>query len=604
MLSASIRTTLTGLVAAAILASLPAAVHAQEPTTNNLRPGKSVLLFHNIDFVGVFGYAPGSPVRVEVVRAGHVVGAVTAAAVVTAEGPGLEVNHGPVGTARPGDCWENFTPDVRPRDKIVVTGDGGQDVVFVDDIEITRGAYSPSADELAADASLRADDVVIEGHARYADGTPIAISALDSAEVRGDAGKTRAAPNVPLVRLGMDGWRAIYRAPGYGIFRGTGDRFSLLAGDHAIGYGHAPVPPPPVAQLVEGVGSGGGPAPGCEHVPAAPASAVTTLSDHVVNIASGDLTVSGVADGGVQEVVVTLDAGPGGRGPLVVPVPGDRLAGAPAAQAWSVDVSREQLERLADGTLDVTAAFDGGAANTITIAKDVVAPAPIEATPAPGTYSERQFVTLTTGDSGDRIRYTRNGTAPTPASLEAGGSISVSTSQTLAALATDAVGNAGAVKAFAYTIQPAADAANGSAPSSPTAIGEAWSPEGPASLGGPAPATVTTSSSASQARLQSLVTPARVKRSKAAREGLRLVMRLGAGSEVVQIRVYRRTGSRRSLIYSILRAPGRRRLLRIGLRNGTLRRALRAGRYEIHVTPGTSRTQLGRTSTVRLQIVQ
>jgi hypothetical protein len=619
MLSTPIRTTLAGLAAAGILATVPTAVQAQESTVNNLRAGKSVLLFHNTDFVGVFGYAPGSPVRVEVVRAGHVVGAVSAPAVVTAEGPGLEVNHGPVGAAQPGDCWENFTPDVRPGDKIVVTGDGGQDVVFVDDIEITRGAYPPSAEELAADSSLQANDVVIEGHARYADGTPIPISALDSAEVRGDAGKTRAAPNVPLMRLGVDGWRAIYRAPGYGIFRGTGDRFSMLAGDHTIGYGHAPVPPPPVAQLVEGVGSGGGPALGCEHVPSAPASAATTLSDHVVNIASGDLTVSGVAAAGVQEVVATLDDGPGGRDPLVVPVPADRLGAGSnpsnpsnpsASQAWSVDISREQLESLADGDLSITAAFDGSAGpNTITIAKDVVAPAAIEATPAAGTYSERQFVLLGTGDPYDRIRYTRNGSVPTPASLEAGGSISVSSTQTITALATDAAGNTGAVTPFDYTIQAAPAGAGSSGGSGAGATGSGVAPGtstplgGTTPLGGAAVASVATPSAAPVARLRSLATPARVKRGKAAREGLRLVMRLGAGSEVVQIRVYRRVGATRRLIHSGFRVPGLKLSYRVALENRLLRRALTAGRYEIEVTPGQSRTQLGRTSVVRLQIV-
>jgi hypothetical protein len=606
MPNAPFRKTIVALTAVAALGATPAAAQAQDSAVNNVRAGKSVLLFHNTDFVGVFGYAPGSTVRVEVVRGGHVIGAASAPAVQTAAGPGLEVNHGPVGPAQPGDCWENFTPDVRPGDKIVVTGDDGQDVVYVDDIEITRGAYAPSAEELAADPLLQQDDVVVEGRARYADGAPIAVSALDSAEVRGDGGQTRAVPNVPIMRLGDpagDGWRAIYRAPGYGIFRGSGDRFSLLAGDHAIGYGHAPVPPPPVAQLVEGVGSGGGPALGCEASPSAPASAATTVSDHVVNLASGDLTVSGVAAAGVQEVVVTLDDGPAGRDPLVVPVPADRLGGgAPGAtsQSWSVDVSRAQLESLGDGTLSITAAFDGAAGpNTITLAKDVVAPAPIVATPGPDTYFERQFVTLTTGDAGDRIRFTRNGSAPTPASLQAGGAISVSTTQTITAQATDTAGNEGTVKEFPYTILPASPgatgAAGGSGAAAPAALG--------APLGGTAAASIARPGAA-PARLLSLTTTRRVKRSTAARDGIRLVMRLGPRCDIVRIRVYRRTGFGRKLITSGLRAPNASGLYRVRLQSKALRAALKVGRYEVQVTPGASRTQLGQTSTVRLQVVQ
>ena len=604
----TLKKTLVALTAAVTFGAAPAAAQAQEGV-DSVRPGKNLLLVHNTDFVGAFGYAAGSPVRVEVVRGGHVIGAASAPAAQTVDGPGLEVNHGPLGAAQPGDCWENYTPDVRPGDKIVVTGDGGQDVVYVDDIEITRGAYTPSAEEIDADPSLQATDVVIEGRARHAGGAPIALAALDSAEVRGDAGKTRAVPNVPLVRLGDpagDRWRAIYRAPGYGIFRGSGDRFSLLAGDHAIGYGHAPVPPLPVAQLVDGVGSGGGPALGCEASPAAPASAVTTLSDQVVNIASGDLTVSGVVAPGVLDVAVTLDDGPAGRDPLVLPVAADRMsphATGATSGSWSIDVARTQLQSLVDGTVSITAAFDGGAGpNTVTLRKDVVAPAAIVATPAPGTYAERQFVTLGTGDAGDTIRYTRDGTAPTPASLQAGGSISVSNSQTITAQATDAAGNVGAAKELAYSIEPVAPVApvapGGAGAAAPTASGALATT---APVGGPAVAAV--ASAAAPARLLSLVTTARVKRSAAARGGLRLVMRLGARSSVVQIRVYRRSARGRVLISSGLRAPATGGVYRVWLRHKALRGALKVGSYEVQVTPGPSRSELGRASTVRLRVV-
>jgi hypothetical protein len=80
-------------------------------------------------------------------------------------------------------------------------------------------------------------------------------------------------------------------------------------------------------------------------------------------------------------------------------------------------------------------------------------------------------------------------------------------------------------------------------------------------------------------------------------------MRLGERSGIVRIRVYRRTGSARRLVASGFRAPASVGLYRVQLRDRALRRALKAGRYEVEATPGTSRTQLGTPAIVQFRVV-
>ena len=77
----------------------------------------------------------------DVYRGPHKIASASGPAVDTPEGPGLEVNHGPDGVAVRGDCWEGATPDILPGDRIVVTGDGGTDEIFVDDIVIDQRSH-------------------------------------------------------------------------------------------------------------------------------------------------------------------------------------------------------------------------------------------------------------------------------------------------------------------------------------------------------------------------------------------------------------------------------------------------------------------------------
>ncbi|MBK9578879.1 MAG: chitobiase/beta-hexosaminidase C-terminal domain-containing protein [Fibrobacteres bacterium] len=57
-------------------------------------------------------------------------------------------------------------------------------------------------------------------------------------------------------------------------------------------------------------------------------------------------------------------------------------------------------------------------------------------TPAPGTYARSQVVSITTSTAGASLRYTFDGTTPTPNSELYTGSITVASSATIKVLAT------------------------------------------------------------------------------------------------------------------------------------------------------------------------
>jgi hypothetical protein len=136
----------------------------------------------------------------------------------------------------------------------------------------------------------------------------------------------------------------------------------------------------------------------------------------------------------------------------------------------------------------------------------------------------------------------------------------------------------------------------------PAGGGDAGAPTGAAAGGAtaaaslPAPAKLT---------LRNLATSATVKRSRATKAGIRLVMRLGAGTEVVRIRVYRKTKSGKRLLSDGYKRPAATGLYRVTQSHAALRRSLRAlGSYEVEVTPGRSRTDLGTPARVRFRIIR
>ncbi len=88
--------------------------------------------------------------------------------------------------------------------------------------------------------------------------------------------------------------------------------------------------------------------------------------------------------------------------------------------------------------------------------------------PAAGTYSSAQTVTITDSTSGATIYYTTNGTTPTTASTAYSSAITVSATETLEALATKAGYSNSAVGSAAYTISVTQVATPGFSPAAGT----------------------------------------------------------------------------------------------------------------------------------------
>lgn len=114
-------------LAAALAPALTAAglVGASAPADATVTVG-AISVFPDRDMVTVSGYNLDEVLTVEVLRNDVVVGQATGPAVdldvkTAAVKPGLEVNHGPAGTAQAGDCWEGTTPNIVAGDLIRVT---------------------------------------------------------------------------------------------------------------------------------------------------------------------------------------------------------------------------------------------------------------------------------------------------------------------------------------------------------------------------------------------------------------------------------------------------------------------------------------------------
>ncbi len=87
----AIALTVLGLAAQSGLTALPAGATLSGP---GVSAGKNITVFHNIDMVAVFGYGTvGQSITVDVLRGTTKIGTATGPAVLTDEGPGLEVSH-------------------------------------------------------------------------------------------------------------------------------------------------------------------------------------------------------------------------------------------------------------------------------------------------------------------------------------------------------------------------------------------------------------------------------------------------------------------------------------------------------------------------------
>jgi hypothetical protein len=442
------------IAAAGLAATAVAAVPASASLTGvGVRDGANITVFHNIDFVAVFGYgAVGDPITVDVIRNGVTIGTSTGPAV-DAEGlPGLEVNHGPEGAAVAGDCWVGHTPDIRPGDVIHVTAGGTTDEVTVDNIAFTGRPHEG-----------RNGDILVPFVAKRANGRAIPADFIDSAEFRAASnnsvrfeGNRVAVQRRPGAAPGQ--YQMRYRSP----FRPSRNddtnpfnqrqlRRALLGDGHAVGFGHVD-PLPSESMLHDGLDDAPGPAPGCEGAPSAQWT-VTGVSPGSINETNrtNGLTVRGRAFDAESVRVALSDSDP-------------TTAGAPskvatlAGDAWNVTFTPRQLRGL-DGRIRVAATFavaDGQFADrSVTVVKDLVAPKAPRASLAEGTYNRTKRVALRSADA-NQIRYTLGRTRPTRNSgtvFKPGRRIRISSTQTLKAIAIDPAGNVSELGKWRYRIR-------------------------------------------------------------------------------------------------------------------------------------------------------
>ncbi len=251
-------------VAASVAALAPTALSTApaEGTVVDIAPGHNITVFHNIDFVATFGHA-AETLTVEVRRNGVVIGSTSGPTVATPEGPGLEVNHGPEGPAVDGDCWVGHTPDIRPGDRVSVSGAGFTDTVIVDNIGFT-----------GRPRELKNGDIVVPFNAYRANGGAIRPAFIDSAEFRaatnnsvrfeGNRVKVERRPGAKPGQL----WQR-YSSPfrpsrndSENPFNQAELRRALLRDGHATGFGHV-APLPDESMLHDGLSDTPGPAIGC-----------------------------------------------------------------------------------------------------------------------------------------------------------------------------------------------------------------------------------------------------------------------------------------------------------------------------------------------------
>ncbi len=450
--TALLATAASAAVAATALTGAPASATLSGP---GVAAGHNITVFHNIDFVAVFGWGLGDTLTVTVQRDGVPIGTATGAAVETPEGPGLEVNHGPAGAPLPGDCWEGHTPDIRPGDVVSVTDGTVTDQVTVDDIRFTG---NPS---LAPNG-----DVLVPFVARRANGNAVPAGFIDSAEFRAASNNQVRFEGV-LVQAQPGGapgeYQMRYRAP-FTPTRNDRDnpfnqaqlRRALLGDGHSVGFGHV-APLPLESMLHDGLGDTPGPAPGCEAAPSAQwqVNSVAPGTLNLGNRANG-LTVRGLSRDATGVTVALSDNDPATTGN---PTATATLSQATGQQTWTARFTPQDLSGL-NRTIRVTASIalaDGTITDSSkTVLKDVVRPNEPRASVAPGAYQRPKEVALRAGRA--QIRYTLgNGSQAAPTARSGirytGRKIRITSTQVLKAVAIDAAGNVSTVARLRYRIR-------------------------------------------------------------------------------------------------------------------------------------------------------
>lgn len=122
----------------------------------------------------------------------------------------------------------------------------------------------------------------------------------------------------------------------------------------------------------------------------------------------------------------------------------------------------------------------------------------------------------------------------------------------------------------------------------------------------PAATGVAGASARSPFALRNLRTTHRLSRAQVRSHGLRFTMRLPGGTEIVKVSVLRvRNGKALPKpVWFAFRHPSRSSLYRMRLNTRKLRQRLTPGLYQVNITPGVSKRQLGATSSTRVRITR
>jgi hypothetical protein len=527
-------------------------------------------VFPDRDFVSAEGYTKNKDMRITVLRNGVQIGE----AFGTTDGTGLiEVNH-PGGV-----CWSGSTPNIIGGDKVVVAEAG--DPVDVGDAVTTSNVTADGAIKELDTLGHETGRVIVKGRALNADGTAMDLSSVEQRVVNPDLKDTAVGKRdvravvgeglSPDPTMGVGGFMAVYDQYPDDI-----DELIVNGQTRVLTWQDTNAAGDRLGITIHEVGEVGG--PGFGGCPGGSDYAVTGSNHPAVTKAMKDtgasLIVSGVAKNATA-VDVTLNDG-------VHPaqaVPGTLDVPAPAAQTWTAEFTAAQLAGLNDGSLTASASYTvagspiGGV--NMNIAKDTVAPGAPLATPGSGTYTTSQAVTLQGPDPTANIRYSANGIAPTASSPLAPAQLSITSSQTIRALAVDAVGNASPVSTFGYVISPGAALVPFIPVIRPTVQvkGE----------------TVSSAFSVSRLTLARRISITRLRA-----QGLRTSMRVQEGTNVVRFAIYKARGGQKTgrALFTTTRTPTKGGLFGVTLRSSKLSK-LRPGTYVLEARAGRSAASLG-----------
>jgi hypothetical protein len=527
------------------------------------------------------GYPVNDALNVHVIRHGVTIGSATGTTTPDRKDPNNGVLN-VAGGAPP--CWIGSTPQILPGDEVTVDdGGAGLDSMIVQNVAATSLERDPATGHILVHGFA-----IAPGGGEY-DATTFAASV--------QARITIAATGTPFSN-GRNSVRA-----GGGKFDGTVSYDPPTVNDPHPTTWTADFPMSDLdAQLALGnknfegvflvglseltIGRTPAGASGC----AAPAAdSVTSFDRSTVNASNvaTKLTVSGVAQPDATNVSVAVSDTKGNTVtfPDVVPSGGSFTTAA-------MDVSG-----LVDGTLTATPTFTVPGQSpfvgaTLTIAKDVVAPAAPIASPPGGTYDASTSVTLGDDDATAAVHYTTVGTKPAAASPVSGITpITVDHSLTIRAIAIDPAGNVSPEASFGYTITAPTPTPTPTPGGGGSGGGNSRPTSGPSTIVQQVPFLLPLAPGQAVQAVTAASVPAVGGLSVTVLRGhaLRVVMRLGRGTGVVRLRVFRTSHGHATgrPVLSTLRLPSAGGLYVATLRAHALR-ALRSGRYVVEARAGTS----------------